>query len=181
MGFLGTIDNDIFGTSHTIGYDTALNTVIDAIDKIRDTAISHNRLFFVEVMGRDAGHIALNTGIGAGAEEILIPEARCFISVQMLNESIHAEMYGLQIEAYVKDQQEKDHLFDAIQNVPCINRKAQWVSKWLNGSQNLLTRLIGFGLVEGLFFVWLILCHLLLQKKRASPRFSFIKRLDCKR
>ena len=74
VGIPGTIDNDIFGTSHTIGYDTALNTVIDAIDKIRDTAISHNRLFFVEVMGRDAGHIALNTGIGAGAEEILIPE-----------------------------------------------------------------------------------------------------------
>ena len=74
IGIPGTIDNDIFGTSHTIGYDTALNTVIDGIDKIRDTAISHNRLFFVEVMGRDAGHIALNTGIGAGAEEILIPE-----------------------------------------------------------------------------------------------------------
>jgi 6-phosphofructokinase 1 len=74
VGIPGTIDNDIFGTSHTIGYDTALNTVVDAIDKIRDTAISHNRLFFVEVMGRDAGHIALNVGIGAGAEEILIPE-----------------------------------------------------------------------------------------------------------
>ena len=74
IGIPGTIDNDIYGTSHTIGYDTALNTVIDAIDKIRDTAISHNRLVFVEVMGRDAGHIALNTGIGAGAEEILIPE-----------------------------------------------------------------------------------------------------------
>jgi 6-phosphofructokinase 1 len=74
IGIPGTIDNDIFGTSHTIGYDTALNTVVDAIDKIRDTAISHNRLFFVEVMGRDAGHIALNVGIGAGAEEILIPE-----------------------------------------------------------------------------------------------------------
>jgi 6-phosphofructokinase 1 len=74
IGIPGTIDNDIFGTTHTIGYDTALNTVIEAIDKIRDTAISHNRLFFVEVMGRDAGHIALNTGIGAGAEEILIPE-----------------------------------------------------------------------------------------------------------
>ena len=68
IGIPGTIDNDIFGTTHTIGYDTALNTVIEAIDKIRDTAISHNRLFFVEVMGRDAGHIALNTGIGAGAE-----------------------------------------------------------------------------------------------------------------
>lgn len=74
MGIPGTIDNDIYGTSHTLGFDTALNTVVEAIDKIRDTASSHNRLFFVEVMGRDAGHIALNSGIGAGAEEILIPE-----------------------------------------------------------------------------------------------------------
>ncbi|KQC33757.1 6-phosphofructokinase [Nonlabens sp. YIK11] len=74
MGIPGTIDNDIYGTSSTLGYDTALNTVVDAIDKIRDTASSHNRLFFVEVMGRDVGNIALNAGVGAGAEEILIPE-----------------------------------------------------------------------------------------------------------
>ncbi|MDD2820402.1 MAG: 6-phosphofructokinase [Flavobacterium sp.] len=74
IGIPGTIDNDIYGTSHTLGYDTALNTVVDVIDKIRDTASSHNRLFLIEVMGRDAGHIALNAGIGAGAEEILIPE-----------------------------------------------------------------------------------------------------------
>nr|WP_315152058.1 6-phosphofructokinase [uncultured Flavobacterium sp.] len=74
MGIPGTIDNDIFGTSYTLGYDTALNTVVEVIDKIRDTASSHNRLFLIEVMGRDAGHIALNAGIGAGAEEILIPE-----------------------------------------------------------------------------------------------------------
>ena len=74
VGIPGTIDNDIYGTSHTIGYDTALNTAVEAIDKIRDTASSHNRLFFVEVMGRDAGFIALNAGVGAGAEEILIPE-----------------------------------------------------------------------------------------------------------
>lgn len=74
MGIPGTIDNDIFGTNYTIGYDTALNTVVDSIDKIRDTASSHKRLFFIEVMGRDAGHIALNAGVGAGAEEILIPE-----------------------------------------------------------------------------------------------------------
>lgn len=74
MGIPGTIDNDIVGTSHTLGFDTALNTVVDAIDKIRDTASSHNRLFFVEVMGRDVGHIALNVGIAGGAEEILIPE-----------------------------------------------------------------------------------------------------------
>jgi len=74
VGIPGTIDNDINGTDYTIGYDTALNTVVEAIDKIRDTANSHNRLFLVEVMGREAGDIALNAGIGAGAEEILIPE-----------------------------------------------------------------------------------------------------------
>jgi len=74
VGIPGTIDNDIYGTDNTIGYDTALNTVVEVIDKIRDTASSHNRLFFIEVMGRDAGFIALNSGIGAGAEEILIPE-----------------------------------------------------------------------------------------------------------
>ena len=74
IGIPGTIDNDIFGTTFTLGFDTALNTVVEAVDKIRDTASSHNRLFFVEVMGRDVGHIALNAGVGAGAEEILIPE-----------------------------------------------------------------------------------------------------------
>ena len=74
MGIPCTIDNDISGTDKTLGYDTALNTAVEAIDKIRDTASSHNRLFFVEVMGRDVGHIALNAGVGAGAEEILIPE-----------------------------------------------------------------------------------------------------------
>lgn len=74
VGIPGTIDNDINGTDYTIGYDTALNTVVEAVDKIRDTASSHDRLFLVEVMGRDAGDIALNSGIGAGAEEILIPE-----------------------------------------------------------------------------------------------------------
>lgn len=74
IGIPGTIDNDIHGTTHTLGYDTALNTVVEAIDKIRDTASSHDRLFFIEVMGRDAGHIALNAGVAGGAEEILIPE-----------------------------------------------------------------------------------------------------------
>ena len=74
IGLPGTIDNDIFGTDYTIGYDTALNTVVEAVDKIRDTAGSHNRLFFIEVMGRDAGFIALRSGIACGAEAILIPE-----------------------------------------------------------------------------------------------------------
>ncbi len=76
IGVPGTIDNDIFGTDYTIGYDTALNTAMEAIDKIRDTATSHNRVFFVEVMGRDCGFLALNSGIASGAQEILIPEKK---------------------------------------------------------------------------------------------------------
>ncbi len=74
IGVPGTIDNDIYGTDETIGYDTAVNTALDAIDKIRDTATSHERLFFVEVMGRDAGFIALSVGAAGGAEMILVPE-----------------------------------------------------------------------------------------------------------
>ncbi|MBC7912710.1 MAG: 6-phosphofructokinase [Pyrinomonadaceae bacterium] len=76
VGIPGTIDNDLIGTDYTIGYDTAINNVIDAVDKIRDTAESHDRLFIVEVMGRDSGLIALRSGIGAGAEAILIPESK---------------------------------------------------------------------------------------------------------
>ncbi|MEM9984074.1 MAG: ATP-dependent 6-phosphofructokinase, partial [Bacteroidota bacterium] len=79
VGAPGTIDNDLYGTDFTIGFDTALNTAMEAIDKIRDTADSHNRLFFVEVMGRDAGFIALNTGIAGGAEAVLIPERETVI------------------------------------------------------------------------------------------------------
>jgi len=74
MGCPGTIDNDLWGTDSTIGYDTAINTAMEAIDKIRDTADAHNRIFFVEVMGRHSGHIALLSGIAGGAEGIFIPE-----------------------------------------------------------------------------------------------------------
>lgn len=70
----GTIDNDIAGTDFTVGFDTATNTAVDAIDKIRDTAISHNRLFFIEVMGRNSGYIAINSGIAGGAVATIIPE-----------------------------------------------------------------------------------------------------------
>lgn len=74
IGLPGTIDNDLYGTDSTIGYDTALNTILDCVDKIRDTATSHNRIFFIEVMGRDAGFLAQNSAIAAGAEAAIIPE-----------------------------------------------------------------------------------------------------------
>ncbi|MDI9857661.1 MULTISPECIES: 6-phosphofructokinase [Flectobacillus] len=76
VGAPGTIDNDLYGTDYTIGFDTAVNTALDAIDKIRDTADSHDRIFFIEVMGRDSGYIAMQSGISGGAESILIPEER---------------------------------------------------------------------------------------------------------
>ena len=74
IGLPGTIDNDLYGTDSTIGYDTALNTIVDCVDKIRDTATSHDRIFFVEVMGRDAGFLAQNSAIASGAEAAIIPE-----------------------------------------------------------------------------------------------------------
>ncbi len=79
VGVPGTIDNDLYGTDFTIGFDTAINTAMEAIDKIKDTADAHNRLFFVEVMGRDAGFIAMQSGIATGAEAILIPESKTSI------------------------------------------------------------------------------------------------------
>lgn len=97
IGVPGTIDNDLYGTDNTIGYDTALNTVIEAVDKIRDTASSHNRLFLVEVMGRDAGFIALRSGIGVGAEAILIPETHTYINelVAKLESGSHKHKHSM--------------------------------------------------------------------------------------
>ena len=92
IGIPGTIDNDISGTDHTIGYDTALNTVIEAVDRIRDTAGSHHRIFFIEVMGRNAGFIALNSAIASGAESVLIPEE--LTDVKMLADDLKLQNRG---------------------------------------------------------------------------------------
>jgi 6-phosphofructokinase 1 len=88
MGIPGSIDNDIYGTDHCIGFDTATNTVVDAVDRIRDTATSHNRLFFVEVMGRNSGFIALKAGIATGAIAIILPEDE--MTVEELIETLRA-------------------------------------------------------------------------------------------
>tara|TARA_B100000035_G_scaffold312155_1_gene323044 strand:+ start:576 stop:1562 length:987 start_codon:yes stop_codon:yes gene_type:complete len=112
VGIPGTIDNDLAGTRRTLGYDTALNTAVEAIDKIRDTAISHNRLFFIEVMGKGSGHIALNAGIGAGAEEVLIPEKNMGID-RLLKSLKHSEKSGKSSSIIVVSEGEKigDNVF----------------------------------------------------------------------
>ncbi len=89
VGVPGTIDNDLYGTDYTIGFDTAVNTALDAVDKIRDTADSHDRVFFIEVMGRDSGYIAIQTGIGGGAEMVLVPENPD--SMESVIETLHAD------------------------------------------------------------------------------------------
>ncbi|MEO7212949.1 6-phosphofructokinase [Mucilaginibacter sp.] len=92
MGVPGTIDNDLYGSTYTLGFDTATNTVIEAIDKIRDTADAHDRLFFIEVMGRDSGAIALRAGISCGAEAILLPERAT--AIDDLIESLKAGQFN---------------------------------------------------------------------------------------
>ncbi len=112
IGIPGTIDNDLAGTRCTLGYDTALNTAVNAIDKIRDTASSHNRLFFIEVMGKGAGHIALNAGIGAGAEEVLIPQQKMGIE-RLLDSLKKSEKSGKSSSIIVVSEGEKigDNVF----------------------------------------------------------------------
>ncbi|WPP51664.1 6-phosphofructokinase [Catalinimonas niigatensis] len=93
VGAPGTIDNDLYGTDYTIGFDTAVNTALEAIDKIRDTANSHDRIFFIEVMGRDSGYIAIQSGIGGGAELIMVPETSTSIEdvIHDLNQGRNTE------------------------------------------------------------------------------------------
>ncbi|MEK6477042.1 6-phosphofructokinase [Catalinimonas sp. 4WD22] len=93
VGAPGTIDNDLYGTDYTIGFDTAVNTALEAIDKIRDTANSHDRIFFIEVMGRDSGYIAIQSGIGGGAELIMVPETSTSIDdvIHDLNQGRNTE------------------------------------------------------------------------------------------
>lgn len=112
VGCPGTIDNDLFGADETIGYDTALNTAIENIDRIRDTADAHNRLFLVEVMGRDAGFIALHSGIGGGAELVLIPET--LTEMGEVKERIHSLM-GTQARSSIVIVAEGEELGGAVE------------------------------------------------------------------
>lgn len=112
VGCPGTIDNDLFGADETIGYDTALNTAIENIDRIRDTADAHNRLFLIEVMGRDAGFIALHSGIGGGAELVLIPET--LTEMEEVKDRIHTLM-GTQARSSIVIVAEGEELGGAVE------------------------------------------------------------------
>lgn len=117
IGIPGTIDNDLYGTDYTIGFDTAVNTAISAVDRIRDTADSHNRLFFIEVMGRSTGFIALNTGIGSGAGGILIPELKTDLNILLSHLQKMArrqKLFGLVIVAEGNENGSAQELADYV-------------------------------------------------------------------
>jgi len=160
VGIPGTIDNDLFGTDFSIGFDTAVNTAVQAVDKIRDTADSHNRLFFVEVMGRNSGFIALHTAIAGGAGGILIPEEETSIEdlVKLLKRSAkRAKLFSIVIVAegnhmgtvydIAQKVEEKIHMYDDI--------KVTVIGHLLRGGSpstldRVLASVLGFASVEAL-------------------------------
>jgi len=159
VGVPGTIDNDLYGTDYTIGYDTAVNTAIEAADKIRDTADSHDRLFFVEVMGRHAGFIALNTAIGSGASSVMIPETVMEIDslIKILKKGVKRnKLFSLVIVAegnanggateIAKKVQEKFDHYDI--KVTIIGHLQRGGSP--SSFDRVLASRLGFGAVEGL-------------------------------
>lgn len=159
VGIPGTIDNDLYGTDYTIGFDTAVNTAIEAVDRIRDTADSHNRLFFVEVMGRDTGYIALNTGIGSGAGAILIPESSIDVETLMAHLEKTAKrqkLFSLVIVAEGNENGNAQKLADAIRKkYPDYDPKVTIIGHLQRGgAPSALDRLIasrmGFAAVEAI-------------------------------
>lgn len=159
VGAPGTIDNDLYGTDHTIGYDTAVNTALDAIDKIRDTADSHDRVFFIEVMGRDSGYIAIPCGIGGGAELVMIPETKTSIQdvVDVLKKG--RERSKTSFMFVVAEGDEEGHATEIVNKVKEILPEFDYRVSILGhiqrgGSPTALDRMlaskIGMGAVEGL-------------------------------
>ena len=160
VGIPGTIDNDLFGTDFTIGFDTAVNTAVQAVDKIRDTADSHNRLFFVEVMGRDSGYIALHTAISGGAGGVLIPEEESNIEdlIKLLKRGARrAKLFSIVIVAegnhmgtvydIARLVEEKIEVFDDIK-VSVIGHLQRGGSP--STFDRVLASVLGFGSVEAL-------------------------------
>lgn len=159
IGVPGTIDNDIYGTDYTIGFDTAINTAIDAVDKIRDTADSHNRIFFIEVMGRHSGYIALHTAIGSGAGDVLLPETDTSIDdlVNKLGkEGRRAKLFNLVIVAEGNQNGDAHDIAAAVANkLTDFDIKVTVIGHLQRGGSptchdRLLGSRLGFAAVDGL-------------------------------
>lgn len=159
IGIPGTIDNDLYGTDYTIGYDTAVNTAVQAVDKIRDTADSHNRLFFVEVMGRNSGFIALSTGIASGAGNVLIPEADTTLErlIELLRLGVkRKKMFGIIVVAEGNKLGSTQKIAEEVKKaIDFYDTKVTIIGHMQRGGSpsaldRLLSSRLGFGAVEGL-------------------------------
>ena len=159
VGAPGTIDNDLYGSDYTIGFDTAVNTALDAIDKIRDTANSHDRVFFIEVMGRHSGHIAVSCGIGGGAELVMIPETSTTIQdvIDTLNQGRDQEKTSAIIIVAEGDEQGNAHeIANRVKDkLPKLDIRVSTLGHMQRGGaptsfDRLLASRLGLSAVEGL-------------------------------
>ena len=159
IGIPGTIDNDLYGTDYTVGYDTAVNTAVEAVDKIRDTADSHNRLFFVEVMGRHSGYIALSTGIASGAGNVLIPESQTTIDdlIEKLRLGVkRKKMFGIIMVAEGNELGTTHEIAQKVSDaIGFYDTKVTIIGHMQRGGSpsaldRLLASRLGYGAIEGL-------------------------------
>ncbi len=159
VGAPGTIDNDLYGSDYTIGFDTAVNTALDAIDKIRDTANSHDRVFFIEVMGRHSGHIAIGCGIGGGAELVMIPETSTTIQdvIDTLNQGRDKEKTSAIVIVAEGDEQGNAHEIanSVMKRLPGLDIRVSTLGHMQRGGaptsfDRILASRLGLAAVEGL-------------------------------
>ncbi|MBC6401437.1 MAG: 6-phosphofructokinase [Ekhidna sp.] len=159
VGAPGTIDNDLYGSDFTIGFDTAVNTALDAIDKIRDTANSHDRVFFIEVMGRHSGHIAVNCGIGGGAELVMVPETSTTIQdvIDILNQGRDKEKTSSIVIVAEGDEQGNAHEIanKVMSKLPGLDIRVSTLGHMQRGGSptsfdRILASRLGLAAVEGL-------------------------------
>ena len=159
VGAPGTIDNDLYGSDFTIGFDTAVNTALDAIDKIRDTANSHDRVFFIEVMGRHSGHIAVSCGIGGGAELVMVPETSTTIQdvTDTLNQGRDKEKTSSIVIVAEGDEQGNAHEIanKVMNNLPGLDIRVSTLGHMQRGGSptsfdRILASRLGLAAVEGL-------------------------------
>ncbi len=159
VGAPGTIDNDLYGSDYTIGFDTAVNTALDAIDKIRDTANSHDRVFFIEVMGRHSGHIAIHCGIGGGAELVMVPETSTTIQdvIDTLNQGRDKEKTSAIVIVAEGDEQGNAHEIanKVMEKLPKLDIRVSALGHMQRGGaptsfDRILASRLGLAAVEGL-------------------------------
>lgn len=160
-----------FWTAEEVDLSSDINDWQNKLNKDERHFISHILAFFAASDGIVNENLAVNF-----MQEVQYPEARCFYGFQIMIENIHSEIYSLLIDAYIKDTQEKDYLLNAIETIPCVQKKAEWALKWI-GSEHFAKRLIAFAAVEGIFFSGSFCSIFWLKKRGLMPGLTFSNEL----